>query len=151
MRAFKIYSLSNFQICNTVLLTRVTMLYITHPGLMYCLIGSLCLWTLFTHLPIPPNHTCGNQQTVFCISELGKLPQSSTFEVKWGHGFSESSTDVNKIKMFVNKKKGVCGYSEGNTRDKWNSLFNKVIELNNQSVKQSLAYLLLYIWRNRIM
>ena len=30
-RTFKIYSLSNFQICNEVLLTIVTMLYITSP------------------------------------------------------------------------------------------------------------------------
>ena len=31
MRTFKIYSLSNFQICNTVLSTIVNMLYITSP------------------------------------------------------------------------------------------------------------------------
>ena len=33
MRTFKIYSLSNFQIYTTVLLTTVTMLYIVSPGL----------------------------------------------------------------------------------------------------------------------
>ena len=32
MRTYKIYSHSNFQICNTVLLTRVTMLYVGFPG-----------------------------------------------------------------------------------------------------------------------
>ena len=31
MRIVKIYSLSNFQICNTVLLNIVTMLYTTSP------------------------------------------------------------------------------------------------------------------------
>ena len=31
MRILKTYSFSNFQICNTVLLTIVTMLYITSP------------------------------------------------------------------------------------------------------------------------
>ena len=32
MRTYKIYSHSNFQICNTVLLTVVTMLYVGFPG-----------------------------------------------------------------------------------------------------------------------
>ena len=31
MKTFKIYSLSNFQICNAVIITIVTMLYITFP------------------------------------------------------------------------------------------------------------------------
>ena len=35
MRTFKIHSLSNFQICNTLLLTIVTMLYVTPPWLIY--------------------------------------------------------------------------------------------------------------------
>ena len=35
MRTFKTYSLLNFQIYNTVLLTIVTMLYITSPELIY--------------------------------------------------------------------------------------------------------------------
>ena len=37
----EIYSLSNFQICNTVLLTTVTMLHITSPRLIYFITGSL--------------------------------------------------------------------------------------------------------------
>ena len=35
IRTFKIYSLSNFQICNVVLLAIVTMLYMTSQGLIY--------------------------------------------------------------------------------------------------------------------
>ena len=45
MRTLKIYSLSNFQICNTVLLTIVTMLYIRSPWLIYFINGSLYLLT----------------------------------------------------------------------------------------------------------
>ena len=48
MRTFKIYSLSNLQICNTVLLTIVTMLCITSPWLIYFITGSLYLLTTFT-------------------------------------------------------------------------------------------------------
>ena len=69
MRSFKIYSLSNFQICNMVLLIIVTMLYITSPRLIYN-------WELYllTPLypfcyPLPPSS--GNYQSVLCIYELG--------------------------------------------------------------------------------
>ena len=54
MRTFKIYSLSNFQICKTVCLTIVTILYITFPRLIYLITGRLYLlitFTSFTHLP----------------------------------------------------------------------------------------------------
>ena len=40
-RTLKIYSLSNFQIYNAVLLTIVTMLYIISPELTYIIIESL--------------------------------------------------------------------------------------------------------------
>ena len=43
-RSFKIYSLSNFQIFNTMLLTIVTMLQITSPWFIYFVAGSLFLW-----------------------------------------------------------------------------------------------------------
>ena len=43
----KIYSFSNFQICNTMWLTIFTMLYITSSWLMCSLIGSLYLLTPF--------------------------------------------------------------------------------------------------------
>ena len=51
-RTFKIYSLSNFQIYNTVLLTIITMLCITVPGLLYLVTGSLYLLTIFIYLSI---------------------------------------------------------------------------------------------------
>ena len=44
-----IYSLSNFQIYNIVLLTRITMLYITSPGFIYLITGSLYLLNSLTH------------------------------------------------------------------------------------------------------
>ena len=51
MRTFKIYSRSNFQIYNTVLIIIVTMLYITSPGPIYFITGSLyfyfCLKAFF--------------------------------------------------------------------------------------------------------
>ena len=54
-KTFKIHSLSNFQIYNTVLLTVVTMLYITSPGLIHLITGCLYPLTVFTCLPyLPP-------------------------------------------------------------------------------------------------
>ena len=54
IRTFKIYSLSNFQICKTVLLAR-----------------SLRLLAPFTHLTTParPLAASGNRQSVFCVFE----------------------------------------------------------------------------------
>lgn len=49
MRIFKIYSLSNFEIYR-VLLIRVTTLFITSPGLIPLITGSLDLQSSFTHL-----------------------------------------------------------------------------------------------------
>ena len=43
---------SNFQICNTILVTIITMLYITFPGLIFLITGSLYLWP-FTHFSHP--------------------------------------------------------------------------------------------------
>ena len=48
VRTFKIYSLSNFQIYNIVLLTRVTPLYTTIPGLIYN--WEFVPLAIFTHL-----------------------------------------------------------------------------------------------------
>ena len=53
MRGLKIYSLSNFQIYNIVLLTRVTLLYVTSPGLIYFITGTLYLVTTFIHVAHP--------------------------------------------------------------------------------------------------
>ena len=53
MRTFKIYSLRNFQICNTVLLTIVILLYITSYNWKFvpfdnlhsfCPVPSPCIW-----------------------------------------------------------------------------------------------------------
>ena len=53
MKTIKICSFSNCQICNTVLLTIVTILYISSPGLASFMIGNLCLLTTFTHSALP--------------------------------------------------------------------------------------------------
>lgn len=51
---FRIYHLSNFQIHHTAVLTMITMLYITAPGFIYPVTGSLYRWT--PPLPSPSNH-----------------------------------------------------------------------------------------------
>ena len=53
MRTFKTYSLGNFQIYNTVVLTIVAMLYTSSPGLLYFTIGSSYLLTSFTYFIHP--------------------------------------------------------------------------------------------------
>ena len=62
MRNFKIHSLSNFQICNTVLLTRVSMLYMTAMGFTECICfitGSLYPWLLLSfNFFCPPSTLC---------------------------------------------------------------------------------------------
>ena len=70
MKTFKIYSLINFQIYTTILLTIVTMLYITSPGPIYFITGSLYLLTIFTHFTRPPHPFSVNHQSVLCIYEL---------------------------------------------------------------------------------
>ena len=47
IRIFRTYSLSNFQICSTVLLTIVTTLYTISPWFIYFITGSLYLLTTF--------------------------------------------------------------------------------------------------------
>ena len=51
LRVFKIYSSSNFQICNTVSLTIVAVLYVTSQELTYRITGSLYLLTALTLFP----------------------------------------------------------------------------------------------------
>ena len=54
MRTLKIYYVSIFQVYCTVLLTRVPMLYLTPPGHVYLIIGSLYpLITFHPFLPLP--------------------------------------------------------------------------------------------------
>ena len=50
IRTFMIHSLSNFQIYSTVLLTAVTILNITSPGLIYVIPGSFYF--------LPPSPFC---------------------------------------------------------------------------------------------
>ena len=53
MMTFKIYSPSNFQISNTLLLTVVTGLYIASPGLFHLMTRNLYLVTPFSHFSHP--------------------------------------------------------------------------------------------------
>ena len=64
MRTFKIYSLSNCQIYNTVLLTIVTMLNITCS---YLLTETLSLLTSFTHFTHPSPPASGHHQSVLSL------------------------------------------------------------------------------------
>ena len=54
VRTFKINSFSNFQLFNTVLLTIVTMLYITSLWLIYFITRSLYILTTVTHFAHTP-------------------------------------------------------------------------------------------------
>ena len=54
IRTFTIDSLSNFQMCSTVLLITVTMLYIASPWFTYFITGSFYILTCFTHFVHPP-------------------------------------------------------------------------------------------------
>ena len=70
IRPFKINFLSNFQTCNTVLLTIVTTLYITSPWLIYFLTRSLYLLIPFIHFANSSPSTSGNHQPVLCICDF---------------------------------------------------------------------------------
>ena len=68
MRTYKIYSLSNFQIYSRVLLTVVTMPYITSPGPVYFITGGLYLWIPFHSYrfhPLPPFFSMWMSDPVF--------------------------------------------------------------------------------------
>lgn len=54
VRTLKIYSLSKFQVYDTVFLTVVTMLYIRSPELIHLITESLYLWTNTPHFPPSP-------------------------------------------------------------------------------------------------
>ena len=71
MKTFKIYSFSNFQIYNKVLLTIVIMFYITSPELIYLITGSLYLLTPFTYFAYPPAPASDSHQFFLCICEFG--------------------------------------------------------------------------------
>ena len=66
LRTCKIYSLSNFQIGNTVLLTMVSMLYISSPWIIYYLTVNLYLLTPF--MDISPTPTlCLWQPSIYSL------------------------------------------------------------------------------------
>ena len=88
MRTFKIYFLRNFQIYNTILLTVVTMPYITSPRLICLITGSLYLLTTFTHFSHSPTPTSGNHQSIPCIYESSFFKILLISEVIWYLSFS---------------------------------------------------------------
>ena len=80
------FTVSSFQIYDTVvLLTIVTMLYTTFPGLIYLITKSLYLW------PSPPVSllsASGNHQSVLCIYKFSFFVD---FTYKWDHTVSVSN------------------------------------------------------------
>ena len=71
LRNFKIYSLSNFQISNTILLTTtVAALYIICQWLVNSIIWGLCLLTSFYQFTYPLPSASGNHLTVLCNYKL---------------------------------------------------------------------------------
>ena len=58
MRTLRIYSLNNFQIHHTAMLTVVIILYITPLVLIYLITGSVDLLTTSIHFPLPNLHLC---------------------------------------------------------------------------------------------
>lgn len=71
MRIITIYSLSNFEVSSTVLLTIITMPCVASPGLPYLLVLSLYLCTThpkFPYLPWPGNH-----HSTLCLYNFGFL------------------------------------------------------------------------------
>lgn len=73
LSTFRIYSLSDFQICCTVALTTVTLLCITSPGPVYFIMESLYLWP-----PSPNSHTYPRIFWIdMCITTQSGIYQSS--------------------------------------------------------------------------
>ena len=69
MRTFKIHSLSNFQIYNTVLLTIFTMLSIMSPEFIYHIIGYFSNH-LHPYQPPPFTLCSGNHQSVLSLYDF---------------------------------------------------------------------------------
>lgn len=65
-RTFKIYSHSNFEVYNTAVLTRVTMLYIRSPEFICLITGSLYPLTNVSLHPSAP----GNHHSSLCFCEF---------------------------------------------------------------------------------
>ena len=83
MRTFKIYSLSNIQICNSVLLTIVIKLYITSPWLIYFITRYLYLLTIFIHFTHPPPPLATTNLFSVSMFSFSVLFLDSTY--KWHH------------------------------------------------------------------
>ena len=83
MRTLRICSLSNFQVCNIVLLTVVAMLYVTSPLLTYFINRCLYLLTLFTPITLPLAPTSGNHRSVLRTYELGMFVSVFHSTCKW--------------------------------------------------------------------
>ena len=69
VKTFKISSLTNFQVYNTVLSAIITMLYVRSPELINLI--TECLYPLIQYLPIslhPP--ALGNHGSTLCSSEF---------------------------------------------------------------------------------
>ena len=73
VRTFKINSLSNFRIMNTILSTIVTMLFILSPELTHLMTGSLYSVTTFTHFPHFPGGSDG-KESACNVEDLGSIP-----------------------------------------------------------------------------
>ena len=116
MRTFKIYSISNFEICNSVSLAIVTILYITLLGLTYFITGSLYLFTAFTyfaHLLAPASGS--DQSVLFLLFGFFKIPYMSkstwysiyhsltyfTYVLRAGHACKISFTWLNDIPVCI--------------------------------------------------
>ena len=83
MRPFKIYSLSNFQKHTRLLLTIVSILYITSWWLIYFITGSLYLLTPFTHFTTPYPLTTTSMFSAFEFGVLFCFVLDFTY--KWDH------------------------------------------------------------------
>ena len=74
MRTLKIYSLSDFQVYNTVLFISTIMLYIMFPGLIYFITGSLVYLFVILVLYSLGSHYLLHYLPLFC-SKLTSVPQ----------------------------------------------------------------------------
>ena len=67
VRTFMIFSLSNTQVYDTVLLAIITTLYIRSPDLFILKLGICTLWQ---HVPLLLTPTPGNHHSTLCFSEF---------------------------------------------------------------------------------
>ena len=62
----EVYSFGKSQVCNTLLLTRLTMLYIKFPELIHLITESLCP---LTYMSFPPHPAPDNHSSTYCFCE----------------------------------------------------------------------------------